>query len=83
MSTKARKPPTPIKLTKKAVATEYAWVIERGDSPPSSPTYYTGGSDGWSQDHLDAIRFSRKQDAERAAYHLRWPNCRIAEHGWG
>ena len=46
---------------------EFAWVIERGDSQPSAPTYWSGHDDRWSQDHMDAVRFSRKQDAERVA----------------
>ena len=61
--------------------TEFAWVIERGDTPPSAPAYWTGG-EGWSQDHMDAVRFARKQDGEKVAYHFRQPNCRVCEHGW-
>ena len=60
---------------------ESGWVIERGDSQPCAPTYWAG-VDRWSQDHIDAVRFARKQDAERVAYGLPSPNCRIAEHAW-
>lgn len=63
--------------------TEFAWVIERGDTPPSAPAYWTGSDQGWSQNHVDAVRFARKEDAEKVAYHFRQPNCRICEHGWG
>lgn len=71
------KPPLP-----KKPPPEFAWVIERGDSQPSAPTYWSG-PDQWSQDHLDAVRFSRKQDAERVACRLGQGYHRIAEHGWG
>src|SRR6185312_3151035 len=60
---------------------EFGWVIERGDSSPSSPTYWSG-PDYWSQDHMDAVRFSRKQDAERVACRLHGGHHRICEHGW-
>lgn len=63
------------------MTTEFAWVIERGDSPPHSPTYWTG-PDRWSQDHQDAVRFARKQDAERVACHTGQGYHRVAEHGW-
>lgn len=73
-------------MTRETDKTEFAWVIERGDSSPSAPTYWAGPadhSDGrWSQDHMDAIRFAREEDARRVAYHFRQPNCRICEHGW-
>lgn len=68
--------------------TEFAWVIERGDSSPSAPTYWTGpsglsGDDGgWSQDHMDAIRFAREEDARQVMCRFRYPNCRACEHGW-
>ena len=68
--------------------TEFAWVIERGDSSPDAPTYWTGPSSlsgedgGWSQDSTDAIRFAREEDARKVAYYFRRPNCRICEHGW-
>lgn len=60
---------------------EFAWVIERADTEPSAPAYWIGGSD-WSQDNLDAVRFSRKQDAEKVASQLAGWHYRIAEHGW-
>ena len=61
---------------------ETGWVIERGDSGPSGPTYWAGLDDKWSQDHLDAIRFARKLDAERVSARIHWPNNRICEHMW-
>lgn len=70
------------------MADETGWVIERGDSEPSAPTYWAGLGDRdfdgrWSQDHMDAIRFARKLDAERVSAKMRWPNNRVCEHGWG
>ena len=62
---------------------EFAWVIE--DTSLANLQYWTGrGADGWSFDHADAMRFSRKEDAERA---LGWivparHYTRVAEHGW-
>lgn len=65
-----------------ALKDEFAWVIERGDSQPHSPTYWSG-IDSWSQDHLDAVRFARKQDAERVAHSIRDGGYhRVCEHGW-
>lgn len=69
-------------------AMEYGWVIERGKSPVYAPDYWIGN--GWSKDNLKAIRFCRKEDAERTA--SGWDEDdylpgdlphRIAEHGWG
>lgn len=64
--------------------TAFAWVIERGDSQPCAPTYWTGPNNGggWSQDHMDAVRFARKQDAERVACQLGQGYHRVCEHGW-
>lgn len=59
----------------------FAWCIERGDSSPSTPTYWSG-PDYWSQDHMDAVRFLRKQDAERVACRLGQGYHRVCEHGW-
>lgn len=61
---------------------EFGWVIERGDSQPSAPTYWSG-PDRWSQSHMDAVRFVRKQDAESVASRLGQGYHRVAEHSWG
>lgn len=66
---------------------EYGWVIERGDSSPASPLYWAGPllndfSGRWSQDHLDAIRFARKRDAENVMAHFDHLHCRACEHIW-
>ena len=65
-----------------AASMEYGWVIELEASEPSAPQYWAGSS-LWSGDHMMAIRFARKVDAERAAMMmLDGMNIRIAEHGW-
>lgn len=67
---------------------EFAWVIERDESAPSAPEYFTGSNHPamrWSNpgDNAAAIRFSRREDAEKM---LRSTDParphRIAEHGW-
>lgn len=65
---------------------EIGWLVERGDSPPHSPVYWAGpigyGASSWTRDHMDAIRLSRKQDAEKVAGALNG-NHRACEHRWG
>lgn len=67
-------------------ALEYGWLIERGDSPHYAPAYL-GESDegcvGWTGDNLKAIRFARKEDAQRYCDCEGLNNVRICEHGWG
>lgn len=68
--------------------TEYAWLIESGDSQVSAPLYYAGYNElksksCWSYTLDDAIRFSRKADAEKVSRLMKQQNNRIAEHGWG
>ena len=67
---------------------EFAWVIERDTSAPSAPEYFTGRLHPalwWSNpgEHEDALRFARKQDAEKFTLSL---DCarqhRVCEHGW-
>ena len=65
-------------------ATQYAWVIEYGPSEPSRPRYW-GGAHGWTYDHMEAVRFTREQDARSQAEAMDDgvpDNYRIAEHGW-
>lgn len=71
-----------------ATATEYGWVIERGNSEPSAPDYWCGN--GWSRDNLRAVRFARQIDAENTANGFDEDDRlatdkshRVAEHGWG
>lgn len=68
---------------------ETGWVIERGDSSPAKPKYWAAGqreaerTSAWTSNHMEAIRFARKTDAEKTATRL-FPNIgiRIAEHEW-
>lgn len=63
---------------------ESGWVVESSMSKPAQPLYLSkirvDGVPVWSSDHMDAIRFARKQDAERIEFAYA---VRIAEHGWG
>lgn len=74
---------------------EYGWLIEHGTSPVSSPAYYAGGghwakepydprrSSAWTSNHLHAIRFARKLDAERFAERaMAGIPVRVCEHAW-
>ncbi|MDB5440887.1 MAG: CcrColossus [Caulobacteraceae bacterium] len=72
---------------------EYGWALERGDSEPSRPLYWTGtalGTDpsAWTFDSLVAMRFARQVDADVAAHNLMGRGdgrmqVRVKEHGWG
>lgn len=69
---------------------ETGWVIERGNSDPSEPKYWAAGhSDAdrmiaWTSNHMAAIRFSRREDAE-AVWKRLFPDIqvRICDHAWG
>lgn len=62
--------------------TQYGWVIEGAWSAAQTIEYWTGGP-LWSQDHMNAIRFARREDADRAAFMmLDGMNVRVVEHGW-
>ena len=63
------------------MADETGWVIEREDSEPSRPLYFSGFE--WSYDNLKAIRFARKVDAETMSRYM-FPGepHRIADHMW-
>lgn len=71
------------------IAEEHGWVIERADSDASAPKYWVAGqreaerTSAWTSNHMAAIRFARKEDAEATAKRL-FPaiDVRIAEHGW-
>lgn len=61
---------------------ESGWVIELAASEPCSPQYWAGSS-LWVPEHLKALRFARKQDAQQAAdFMLDGMKIRICEHGW-
>lgn len=60
--------------------TEYGWLIERDGH--GGLRYATPRS--WTADHMKALRFARKVDAEEfAASHQDWStDIRITEHAW-
>lgn len=61
---------------------EIAWVIEDALARMGQPCYWTGiGRQTFSTNHLKAIRFARKQDAECVAALLTIP-AHIVEHMW-
>lgn len=67
--------------------TSYAWVIEHGNSSAAEPQYFAGfdafNHFRWSRNHLDAVRFSREQDAGTVARGDRFgERHRVCEHGW-
>lgn len=63
---------------------DFAWVIEL----PGMPTYWDGrGADTFSYKHEQAVRFARKEDAERVlawviSQQRRDEGARVSEHGW-
>ncbi len=64
---------------------ENGWVIESIYSSPSAPEYWNGGRDSqsWTLDHLRAVRFSRKQDADMVADTVfSGKGHRVCEHYW-
>jgi hypothetical protein len=70
---------------------ESAWLVEFGDSPTDAPLYLVAidwpRGEGtalarWGRDHNEAVRFSRRVDAERAMSGA-LEKVRICEHGWG
>ena len=67
------------------MADETAWLIEKADGEPEGPRYLMGIRQGygcmWSTDNAVAIRFARKQDAERIAMDIATPT-RAVEHMW-
>ena len=69
---------------KEAPGVEIGWLIERADSSPAEPLYYFPYTAGepWTKLHVNALRFARKEDAERVATVL-GIKARICEHQWG
>jgi hypothetical protein len=70
---------------------ERAWLLERADSDPAAPWYWAAGqidptrSSAWTQNHLAAIRFARRDDAHAVAHRLMRKasiEVRICEHEW-
>lgn len=60
---------------------DFAWLIEHALRP--GPLYYAGVE--WSTDHMKAIRYSRREDAQRAIMGLPDGGHLIGvavQHGW-
>lgn len=68
--------------------TEYAWLIELKPHAFTSPEPKYWGIDAegeldWTKDHMAAIRFARKQDAQAIIKYYGWTEADAVEHGWG
>jgi hypothetical protein len=70
---------------------ERAWLLERADSDTAAPWYWAAGqidpsrSSAWTQNHMAAIRFARREDAQAVADRLmrKVPvDVRVCEHEW-
>ena len=66
---------------------EYGWLIEHKETGPAGPAYWTPKPfmlrvEPWTFDNLDAVRFARREDAQRVADTLPGGPHRVAEHGW-
>jgi hypothetical protein len=64
-----------------AAGLESGWCVERG--PASAPNYLhvDGGLLAWTPDHMKAMRFARRADAEQITEIVDDAD-RIAEHAW-
>lgn len=69
---------------------ERGWLIEVAQwaRHSASPQYWGGVGGRWSDNHSDAVRFARKEDADRVRKTLREPHdweaakTISAEHSW-
>ena len=69
-------------LNEQAATDETGWVVEGAWSSPAMPEYWVGSS-AWSSDHMKALRFARREDAQQAADMMcAGLNVRICEHAW-
>ncbi len=63
---------------------ETGWLIEIVDG--GVPAYWgRGGEDGvlgWTADHIKALRFARKEDAEMVIEEYGWTRARAVDHMW-
>ena len=70
-------------------STETGWLIEHHyDIPESGVRYWAGlevyGDESvWTPDPSAAIRFARREDAEKIVPALHWEKIVVAEHVWG
>lgn len=64
---------------------EAAWLIELKQSVSRTPMWY-GETDegvlGATSDHMKAIRFARKWDAEMVLADIGWTEAFVCEHAW-
>lgn len=64
---------------------ETAWLIELSPKVSRTPTYYGVGGDGvlgWTTDHLLAVRFCRRQNAQAVLDDLGITEGFVSEHAW-
>ena len=68
------------------MASEIGWLIELKPNVATSPTWYGENEEGvigWTRDHMLAVRFSRKDDAERIIQCEGLTGAFACEHAWG
>lgn len=64
---------------------ETAWLIELKQSVSRTPTWYGEADEGvlgMTTDHMKAIRFCRKRDAEMVMRDIGWTEAFSCEHAW-
>jgi hypothetical protein len=64
---------------------EFGWLIELKSSVSPTPTYYGENEEGvlgWTADHMKALRFARREDADLVIRCEGWTEAFAAEHGW-
>jgi len=62
---------------------ETGWLIELGTSVSATPSWYCGDFDDcWTTDSLKAIRYARKEDAQRVIDSIGWTEAFPTEHQW-
>lgn len=63
---------------------EAAWLIEFSERVSQQPTYYGKTDDGLGQttDHLKAVRYARKEDADAVIEDTGWTEATATEHMW-
>ena len=61
-------------------APEYGWVIEGDAFAGQETSYFTG--DGWTHDHMKALRFAREQDAMNGVDNITDGHGNAVQHMW-
>lgn len=65
--------------------TKYGWLIELKSTVFPVPHYYGENEEGvlgWTAEHMKAIRFARRVDAELVIRCEGWTEASAAEHAW-